>query len=175
MFACFNDLEDESLDYSSVSDLPVWWGDDFRFSSNSEESPLHKLALSAVQAAHRRLDASEEGALFPAQTSDRRRVTRTDRMCELEWILLSHDKLKLRKNGLMESGSGLRHMYRSLSDGKTSLSHPTPIARALCHDRNRESAKCVWVVEYVAARRFSSRRVTNLDKALLDVLSQHSE
>ena len=47
----------------------------------------------------------EEGALFPARTSDRRRVARADRMCELEWILLSHDKLKLRKNGPMESGS----------------------------------------------------------------------
>ena len=68
-----------------------------------------------------------------------------------------------------------KHMYRSLSDGKTSLSHPIPIARALCHDRNRVSAKCVWVVEYVAARRFPSRRVTNLDRALVDVLSKHSE
>ena len=75
----------------------------------------------------------------------------------------------------MESGSGLRHMYRSLSDGKTSVSHPIPIARALCHNRNRVSAKCVWVVEYVAARRFPSRRITNLDRALVDVLSQHSE
>ena len=105
MFACFDDLEDESLDYTSVADLPVWWSDDFLFSSNSEESPLHKLALSAVQAAHRRLDAFDEAALFPAQTSDRRRVARADRMCELESILLSHDKLKLRKNGPMESGS----------------------------------------------------------------------
>ena len=91
LFACFDDLEGESLDYTSVADLPVWWSDDFRFSSNSEESPLHKLALSAVQAAHRRLDAFQEGALFPAQTSDRRRVARADRMCELEWKLLSHD------------------------------------------------------------------------------------
>ena len=32
-------------------------------------------------------------------------MARADRMCELEWILLSHDKLKLRKNGPMESGS----------------------------------------------------------------------
>ena len=87
LFACFDDLEDESLDYTSVADLPVWWSDDFLFSSNSEESPLHKLALSAVQAAHRRLDAFEEAALFPARTSDWRRVARVDRMCELGWIL----------------------------------------------------------------------------------------
>ena len=85
------------------------------------------------------------------------------------------DTLEPRQAETEEKRTCGERKWTALSDGKTSLSHPIPIARALCHDRNRLSATCVWVVEYVAARRFPSRRITNLDRALVDVLSQHSE
>ena len=84
----------------------------------------------------------------------------TDWMCELNWILLSLDRAQTGgKTGAKESGSGLKYMYRGLSGSYCSGSLP-----------RQESSKCnsCWVVACVAARRFPSRRATNLDRALVD-------
>ena len=72
-----------------------------------------------------------------------------------------------------------KYMYRSLSDGKTSLSHPIPIARALCHGRNRVSAKCVgwWsVLQLDASLRVASP--TSIEHSWMfcrSTVKQHSQ
>ena len=72
-----------------------------------------------------------------------------------------------------------KYMYRSLSGGKTSLSHPIPIARALCHGRNRVSAKCVgwWsVLQLDASLRVASP--TSIEHSWMfcrSTVKQHSQ
>ena len=161
------------MDYTSVADLPVWWMT-FGF---LQTVPYTNWRCQQFRRRTGGWMLLEEGALFPARTSDSRRVARTDRMCELEWIRLSHDKLAETEE--KRTYGERKFLNRSLSDGKTSLSHPIPIARALCHGGNPVSAKCVgwWsVLQLDASLRVASP--TSIEHSWMfcrSTVKQHSQ